>query len=89
MVGKKADLFVLNTLKPYLVPHGRLISAVIHGGHPSDIESVMVDGEFIMRDNRVLTLDETAILREAAAVGKRIWGQVGPVNIPREKRPPR
>jgi len=86
-VGKKADLFVLNTLKPYLVPHGRLVSAVIHGGHPSDIESVMVDGEFIMRDNKVLTLDEQAVLREADAVGKRIWNKVGPVNIPREPRP--
>lgn len=86
-VGKKADLFVINTLKPYLVPHGRLVSAVIHGGHPSDIESVMVDGEFIMRDNRVLTLDEGAVLREADAVGRRIWNKVGPVNVPREPRP--
>lgn len=86
-VGKKADLFVLNTLKPYLVPHGRLVSAVIHGGHPSDIESVMVDGEFIMRDNKVLTLDEPAVLREADAVGRRIWNKVGPVKIPREPRP--
>jgi 5-methylthioadenosine/S-adenosylhomocysteine deaminase len=86
-VGKKADLFVLNTLKPYLVPAGRLVSAVIHGGHPSDIESVMVDGEFIMRDNKVLTLDEPALLREADAVGKRIWSAVGPVNVPRLPRP--
>ena len=86
-VGKKADFFVLNTLKPYLVPHGRLVSAVIHGGHPSDIESVMVDGEFIMRDNKVLTLDEQAVLREADAVGKRIWSKVGPVQVPREPRP--
>jgi cytosine/adenosine deaminase-related metal-dependent hydrolase len=86
-VGKKADLFVLDTLKPYLVPAGRLVSAVIHGGHPSDIESVMVDGEFIMRNNKVLTMDEGAILREADAVGKRIWNQVGRVAVPRLPRP--
>ncbi|MEO7156545.1 MAG: amidohydrolase family protein [Vicinamibacterales bacterium] len=86
-VGKKADLFVLDTLKPYLVPAGRLVSAVIHGGHPSDIESVMVDGEFIMRNNKVLTMDEGAILREADAVGKRIWNKVGSVSIPRLPRP--
>ena len=86
-VGKKADLFVLDTLKPYLVPAGRLVSAVIHGGHPSDIESVMVDGEFIMRNNKVLTMDEGAILREADAVGKRIWNKVGPVSVPRLPRP--
>jgi cytosine/adenosine deaminase-related metal-dependent hydrolase len=86
-VGKKADLFVLNTRKPYLVPAGRLVSAVIHGGHPSDIESVMVDGEFVMRDNKVLTMDEDTILRDADAVGRRIWNQIGPVNVPRLPRP--
>ena len=85
-VGKKADLFVLDTMKPYLVPAGRLVSAVIHGGHPSDIESLMVDGEFIMRDNKVLTMDEAAIIREADAVSKRIWNKVGPVNVPRLPR---
>ncbi|MBY0494731.1 MAG: amidohydrolase family protein [Cyanobacteria bacterium] len=86
-VGKKADLFVLDTLKPYLVPAGRLVSAVVHGGHPSDIESVMIDGEFVMRGNKVLTMDEGAIIREADAVSKRIWNKVGPVNIPRLPRP--
>jgi cytosine/adenosine deaminase-related metal-dependent hydrolase len=86
-VGKKADLFVLDTMKPYLVPAGRLVSAVIHGGHPSDIESVMVDGEFIMRNNKVLTLDEAAIIREADAVSKRVWNKIGPVNVPRLPRP--
>jgi 5-methylthioadenosine/S-adenosylhomocysteine deaminase len=86
-VGKKADLFVVNTLKPYLVPAGRIVSAVIHGGHASDIESVMIDGEFVMRDNKVLTMDEAAVLRQADAVGKRIWGQIGPVSIPRLPRP--
>jgi 5-methylthioadenosine/S-adenosylhomocysteine deaminase len=86
-VGKKADLFVIDTLKPYLVPAGRIVSAVIHGGHASDIESVMVDGQFVMRSNKVLTMDEQAILREADAVGKRIWEKVGPVNVPRLPRP--
>ena len=86
-VGKKADLFVLDTMKPYLVPAGRLVSAVIHGGHPTDIESVMIDGEFVMRSNKVLTMDEGAIIREADAVSKRIWNKVGPVNIPRLPRP--
>ena len=86
-VGKKADFFVIDTLKPYLVPAGRLVSAVIHGGHPSDIESVMVDGQFLMRNNKVLTMDEPAILREADAVSKRIWNKVGPVNVPRLPRP--
>jgi cytosine/adenosine deaminase-related metal-dependent hydrolase len=89
-VGKKADLLVINTLRPYLVPAGRLVSAVIHSGHPGDIESVMIDGQFVVKNNKVLTLDEDAIVREADKVSRRIWGQVqksGPVKVPRLPRP--
>ncbi len=82
-VGKKADLLVLDTKRPHLVPAGRIVSAVIHNGHPDDIESVMIDGRFVMRDRKVLTLDEAAIVTEADKVGQRIWKQVGAVPIPR------
>ena len=72
-VGKKADLFVLDTLKPYLVPAGRLVSAVIHGGHPSDIESVMVDGEFIMRNNKASTSCSSSRATPRSSTRARQW----------------
>jgi cytosine/adenosine deaminase-related metal-dependent hydrolase len=89
-VGKKADLLVVDTLRPHLVPAGRIVSAVIHSGHPSDIESVMIDGQFVVRRGKVLTMDEDAIVKAADQVGRRIWGQVlagGPVPVPRLPRP--
>ena len=89
-VGKKADLLVIDTQRAYLVPAGRILSAVIHSGHPGDIESVMIDGQFVVRDHEVLTMDEDEIIREADAVGRRIWGEVleaGPVTVPRLPRP--
>ena len=39
-VGKKADLLVVDTRRAHLVPAGRIVSAWIHNGQPSDIESV-------------------------------------------------
>src|SRR5882724_7908526 len=57
-VGKKADLIVLDTQKAHLVPAMRIVSAWIHNGQPSDVESVMVDGQFLMRDRKVLAMDE-------------------------------
>ena len=75
-VGKKADLLVLDTYKPHLIPNGRILSAWIHNGQPSDIESVMVDGEFVMRDNEILTLDEAAIMEEAYQIGERVWSRI-------------
>jgi 5-methylthioadenosine/S-adenosylhomocysteine deaminase len=88
--GKKADLIVIDTSKPYLVPAGRILSAIIHCGNSSDVESVMVDGQFVMRNQKVLTMNEQAIVAEAANVSRRIWDQVrkaGPIPVPREPRP--
>ena len=85
-VGRKADLLVLDTFKPHLSPSGRILSAWIHNGQPSDIEAVMVDGNFIMRDHRVLTLDENALMEEAYRIGERVWGRIlrdGPLPVPR------
>jgi cytosine/adenosine deaminase-related metal-dependent hydrolase len=90
-VGKKADLLVLDTRRVHLVPAMRIVSAWIHNGQPSDIESVMVDGHFIMRDRKILTMDEDRLVAEADMVGRRVWAQVlaaGAVPVPRLPRTP-
>ncbi len=87
--GKKADILVVDTRRAHLVPAGRIVSAWIHNGQPADIESVMIDGQFVMRDRKVLTIDEAAVIAEADAVGRRVWKQVqaaGPIDIPGRPR---
>ncbi len=88
-VGKKADLLVLDTQRIHLVPAVRIVSAWIHNGQPNDIESVMVDGRFVMRDRKILTVDEAAIIAEADKVGRRVWAQVqaaSPIVVPGRPR---
>ena len=72
-VGKQADLFTVDLLRPHLVPSLRVVSAFVHNGQPSDITSVMVDGEWVMRDGKVLTIDEDDVVRRAEAVGHAVW----------------
>src|SRR5262249_34666948 len=74
-VGRKADLLVVDTMRPHLVPAGRIVSAWIHNGQGSDIESVMIDGQFVMRNRKILTVDEDRTVFEADKVGRRIWSQ--------------
>ena len=89
-VGKKADLFVANLLRPHLVPSLRPVSAFVHNGQPGDITSVMVDGAWIMRDGKALTIDEEDVVRRAEAVGHASWRRLlerypnvpFPINIP-------
>jgi 5-methylthioadenosine/S-adenosylhomocysteine deaminase len=85
-IGRKADLLVVDTVRAHLVPAGRIVSAWIHNGQPADIESVMIDGQFVMRNRKILTVDEESIVKEADRVGRRIWSQVlaaGPLHVPR------
>ena len=85
----KPDLVVLDTRRAHLVPAGRILSAWIHNGQPSDIESSMVDGQFIMRNRKVLTMDEDRVIAEADTVGRRIWNKVlqgGPLPLPGRSR---
>jgi 5-methylthioadenosine/S-adenosylhomocysteine deaminase len=88
-IGKKADLLVVDTLRAHLVPAGRIVSAWIHNGQPSDVESVMIDGRFVMRNRKILTVDEDAIVADADKAGRRIWKQVlanGPISLPGRSR---
>lgn len=71
--GNRADLIMVRTDRAHLVPRLRPVSAFVHQGQASDVESVMVDGRWIMRDGRVLTMDEPAIIREAEAIARRAW----------------
>jgi cytosine/adenosine deaminase-related metal-dependent hydrolase len=71
--GNRADLTIINTRKAHLIPTTRIASAFIHQGQASDIESVMVDGRWIMKDGRVLTLNEDALLEQAERLGRIAW----------------
>jgi 5-methylthioadenosine/S-adenosylhomocysteine deaminase len=51
---------------------------------------VMVDGRFVMRDRKILTVDEPQIIAQASRVGQRVWTEVqktGPIKVPRLPRP--
>ena len=71
--GMKADLTILDLNTPAMRPIIRLLSNIAHYGHPGIVHSVIVDGEFIMRDRKVLTVDEPALLEEAQSVTERVW----------------
>ena len=96
-VGKKADLFMINMMRPHLVPTLRIVSGFVHNGQPSDVQSVMVDGRWLMQDGKVLTIDEDDIVKRAEQTGHEVWQRLlkkypnvpFPIALPPERnRPP-
>jgi len=71
--GKKADLTLIDLETPAMRPLINPVSNLVHYGHPGTIHSVIVDGEFVLKDGKVLTMDEKAVLEEAQHVTQRVW----------------
>jgi 5-methylthioadenosine/S-adenosylhomocysteine deaminase len=71
--GMKADLTMIDLDMPAMRPVIRPVSNIVHYGHPGVVHSVMVDGNFIMRDRKITTVDEKALIGEAQAVTRRVW----------------
>jgi len=74
--GNRADLILVRTDRAHLVPRVNILSAFVHQGQAADVESVMVDGRWIMQEGRVLTMDEDAIIREADRIARRAWARL-------------
>jgi len=73
--GNKADLVVVDAKRAHLVPMLRAVSNFVHNGQARDVQSVMVDGRWLMRDGAVLTMNETEILAEAQRVANAAWSR--------------
>jgi 5-methylthioadenosine/S-adenosylhomocysteine deaminase len=71
--GNRADLILIDLRRPHLTPALRVVSCFVHQGLASDVQAVMVDGRWLMRDGRVLTLDESAIVAEADRIARAAW----------------
>ena len=73
--GNKADLIVIDLERAHLVPMLRAVSNFVHNGQARDVQSVMVDGRWTMRDGKVLTMDEPGIVARAQKTANACWSR--------------
>lgn len=73
VAGAKADLLVFDLFKAHLQPVWDPLKNVVWKGSSADIALVMVHGKPVVREGKLLTADEGAIIRNAAAAARKIW----------------
>jgi len=59
-----ADLIIVNLNHPRAMPVHNIDSALALSTHGSDVDTVLVAGQILMRNRQVLMLDEAALLAE-------------------------
>jgi len=70
--GALADLAVVDLDAPHLTPAHDLLSHLAYAVRGSDVRHTVVDGEVVVRDRQLLTLDEAAVTREAERRGQAL-----------------
>src|SRR5262249_45896366 len=64
-VGKRADLQLINLNRLHTTPRPDPVLTIVYASEASDVETVVIDGRVVMRDRRLLTLNEQDVITQA------------------------
>ena len=68
--GKRADMTLVdmrNIEEPFLDPRVSVVDALVHRARGIDVDTVLVDGEVILRDGQLTRVDKGDLFREIKA----------------------
>lgn len=71
-VGKKADVIVLNMNQPHLTPLYNAPSHLVYAARGADVMHSIIDGNVIMENRKLMTMDEDRLLAEMRKMGEKI-----------------
>ncbi|HEX8187357.1 MAG TPA: amidohydrolase [Pyrinomonadaceae bacterium] len=70
--GKRADIVVVGLDSLHQTPRYNVYSHLVYATKAGDVRTVVIEGRVVMRERRLLTLDEALIKQKARAIRERI-----------------
>lgn len=80
-VGKKADLVVLNPDTIHALPLVDPIANIVYAMSSENVESTMCNGKWLMKEKKILFLDEKELLEKVKKQSKKVLDRAG-VKLP-------
>lgn len=75
--GKKADLIVISLDEPNAVPMYDIYAQLAYALKASDVETVVIGGQVVMRNHKLLTVDEEAAILKAREYKAKVAASLG------------
>ena len=75
--GKKADLMMISLNEPNAVPMYDIYAQIAYSLKASDVETVVIGGRVVMRERKLLTVDEPRVLEKAREYRKSVSASLG------------
>lgn len=70
--GKKADLCIIDMNKPHLTPLYDEYSHLAYTVGGADVETVIINGRIVMRNRRLITIDEQEAMHRVRIIARRV-----------------
>jgi 5-methylthioadenosine/S-adenosylhomocysteine deaminase len=75
--GMKADVICVDFNQPHLTPLYHENSHLVYCGSGSDVDTVVINGQVVMKDRKLLTIDEGEIMERVNGIARRIRASLG------------
>lgn len=82
--GKRADIVIVDLESLNQTPSYNVYSDLVYSTKAGDVRTVIIEGRVVMRDRRLLTLNEETIKADARRYRERIVKSVGVKTVPEE-----
>ena len=82
--GKRADLVIVDLDALNQTPYYNIYSDLVYASKAGDVRTVIIEGRVVMRDRRLLTLNEETIKADARRYRERIVRSVDMKTLPEE-----
>ena len=76
-VGKRADVITVDARQAHLTPLLDPVKALVYSARGGDVRDAVIDGRLVMRDRKILTIDENTLLVEAEQAARRCAARAG------------
>ena len=73
--GKQADIVLVDFDKPHLYPRHNVVSHLVYAANSADVDTVLVDGQILLRKGEFTRLDAPRICAHASALASRLTRQ--------------
>ena len=67
-----ADLILLDLNVPEFIPRNNLVSALCYSANGSEIKTVMINGELVMENRKIVTFDEQEVYKKCGEIANRL-----------------
>jgi cytosine/adenosine deaminase-related metal-dependent hydrolase len=76
-VGKKADFAVIDLNSLHTTPSPNPVSTLVYAATGGEVDTVIIDGQIVMRGKRLLTMDEDEVMEDARIHADALYRRAG------------